>query len=199
MVGEAAWLDLSGRGSRARGEAWQPWAGGSRTGEPARRARSPRPTGPPRVRAEGERPRGQPLLVAGMLCAGSAGERREPPWGGPSETTGSRAQPSEGRAGGSERQRRAEGGAGGRGSPPLQPEGPRPGRRLHFGGRRRARARCDATRRLRQPQPRRKRGAGAPLFRLIDERPSDRRSPGRNPGPQGAFEVSMINVSCNSH
>lgn len=40
---------------------------------------------------------------------------------------------------------------------------------------------------------------GKSLFRLIDERPSDRRSPGRNPGPQGAFEVSMINVSCNSH
>ena len=31
------------------------------------------------------------------------------------------------------------------------------------------------------------------------KRPSDRRGPGRNPGPQGAFEVSMINVSCNSH
>ena len=28
---------------------------------------------------------------------------------------------------------------------------------------------------------------------------SDRRSPGMDPGPQGAFEVSMINVSCNSH
>lgn len=36
-------------------------------------------------------------------------------------------------------------------------------------------------------------------FRLMAKRPSDRRSPGRNPGPQGAFEVSMINVSCNSH
>lgn len=35
--------------------------------------------------------------------------------------------------------------------------------------------------------------------RLMFKRPSDRRSPGRNPGPQGAFEVSMINVSCNSH
>ena len=30
-------------------------------------------------------------------------------------------------------------------------------------------------------------------------RPSDRRSPGMDPGPQGAFEGSMINVSCNSH
>lgn len=167
----------------------------SRRGEPGRLARLARLACAPKASA----PADNPFSVAGMLCAGSAGERREPPWGGPSETTGSRAQPSEGRAGGSERQRRAEGGAGGRGSPPLQPEGPRPGRRLHFGGRRRARARCDATRRLRQPQPRRKRGAGAPLFRLIDERPSDRRSPGRNPGPQGAFEVSMINVSCNSH
>lgn len=36
-------------------------------------------------------------------------------------------------------------------------------------------------------------------LRLMAKRPSDRRSPGRNPGPQGAFEVSMINVSCNSH
>lgn len=35
--------------------------------------------------------------------------------------------------------------------------------------------------------------------RLIVKRPSDRRSPGRNPGPQSAFKVSMINVSCNSH
>ena len=38
-----------------------------------------------------------------------------------------------------------------------------------------------------------------PPERLTFKRPSDRRSPGRNPGPQGAFEVSMINVSCNSH
>ena len=37
------------------------------------------------------------------------------------------------------------------------------------------------------------------LFRCIRERLSDRRSPGRNPGPQDAFEVSMISVSCNSH
>lgn len=35
--------------------------------------------------------------------------------------------------------------------------------------------------------------------RLIFKRPSDRRSPGKNPGPQSAFKVSMINVSCNSH
>lgn len=61
------------------------------------------------------------------------------------------------------------------------------GQSLHLGGRRREL-------RLRLPQPR-KRGR----FRLMAKRPSDRRSPGRNPGPQGAFEVSMINVSCNSH
>lgn len=42
-------------------------------------------------------------------------------------------------------------------------------------------------------------GRGRPSLRLMAKRPSDRRSPGRNPGPQGAFEVSMINVSCNSH
>lgn len=36
-------------------------------------------------------------------------------------------------------------------------------------------------------------------FRLMAKRPSDRRSPRRNLEPQGAFEVSMINVSCNSH
>ena len=36
-------------------------------------------------------------------------------------------------------------------------------------------------------------------FRLMTKRPSDRRSPRRNLGPQSAFEVSMINVSCNSH
>ena len=30
-------------------------------------------------------------------------------------------------------------------------------------------------------------------------RPSDRRGPERDPGPQCAFEVSMIDVSCNSH
>lgn len=35
--------------------------------------------------------------------------------------------------------------------------------------------------------------------RLIVKRPSDRRGPGKNPGPQSAFKVSMINVSCNSH
>lgn len=45
---------------------------------------------------------------------------------------------------------------------------------------------------LRTPQLR-------PGGRPTEERPSDRRGPGRNPGPQGAFEVSMINVSCNSH
>ena len=44
------------------------------------------------------------------------------------------------------------------------------------------------------PQPRRTRSP--PIDR---KRPSDRRSPGMDPGPQGAFEVSMINVSCNSH
>ena len=42
-------------------------------------------------------------------------------------------------------------------------------------------------------------GRLGPDNRLMAKRPSDRRSPGRNPGPQGAFEVSMINVSCNSH
>lgn len=48
--------------------------------------------------------------------------------------------------------------------------------------------------------PRRRRWrAGGGERRSTEERPSDRRSPGRNPGPQGAFEVSMINVSCNSH
>ena len=61
------------------------------------------------------------------------------------------------------------------------------GQSLHLGGRRREL-------RLRLPQPRKRGG-----FRLMAKRPSDRRSPGRNPGPQGAFEVSMINVSCNSH
>lgn len=30
-------------------------------------------------------------------------------------------------------------------------------------------------------------------------RPSDRRGPGMDPGPQDAFKVSMINVSCKSH
>ena len=40
---------------------------------------------------------------------------------------------------------------------------------------------------------------GTRELRLISKRPSARRSPGKNPGPQGAFEVSMINVSCNSH
>ena len=30
-------------------------------------------------------------------------------------------------------------------------------------------------------------------------RPSDRRGPGRDPGPPCAFKVSMFNVSCNSH
>ena len=39
-------------------------------------------------------------------------------------------------------------------------------------------------------------GASPPIDR---KRPSDGRSPGMDPGPQGAFEVSMINVSCNSH
>ena len=63
-----------------------------------------------------------------------------------------------------------------------------PNTSLHLGGRRQDRGR------LRQPQPRK-----SERFRLMTKRPSDRRSPGRNPGPQGAFEVSMINVSCNSH
>ena len=63
------------------------------------------------------------------------------------------------------------------------------GQSLRLGGRRRERApACDCP----------SRGNGE-RFRLMAKRPSDRRSPGRNPGPQGAFEVSMINVSCNSH
>lgn len=41
--------------------------------------------------------------------------------------------------------------------------------------------------------------AGGRRVRSMGKRPSDRRGPGRNPGPQCAFEVSMINVSCNSH
>ena len=62
---------------------------------------------------------------------------------------------------------------------------------LHLGGRRR---RAPAT------APAAEKGRLLRLFfRLMAKRPSDRRSPGRNPGPQGAFEVSMINVSCNSH
>ena len=60
-------------------------------------------------------------------------------------------------------------------NPQSQPRSPTPGLRKN-------------------PQPRRREG-----LRVMAKRPSDRRSPGRNPGPQGAFEVSMINVSCNSH
>ena len=51
---------------------------------------------------------------------------------------------------------------------------------------------------LRHPSHARRRPEASEV-RLIDKRPSDRRSPGRNPGPQSAFKVSMINVSCNSH
>ncbi|KAI9537809.1 hypothetical protein NQZ68_022471 [Dissostichus eleginoides] len=79
----------------------------------------------------------------------------------------------------------ANGEEGGPGAHATAPDIPK---RLHLGGRRRPRP--PAT-----PQPRR----NANVFRLMAKRPSDRRSPGRNPGPQGAFEVSMINVSCNSH
>ena len=61
-------------------------------------------------------------------------------------------------------------------------------RRSALRGTKATRGACD------RPQPRRRGG-----LRLMAKRPSDRRSPGRNPGPQGAFEVSMINVSCNSH
>ena len=62
-------------------------------------------------------------------------------------------------------------------------------KRLHLGGRRQGRSlACDSP----------SRGDHGGL-RVMEKRPSDRRSPGRNPGPQGAFEVSMINVSCNSH
>ena len=63
---------------------------------------------------------------------------------------------------------------------------------LHLGGRRPGGLACDSPSRGKSPT----RGLAS---RLIAKRPSDRRSPGRNPGPQGAFEVSMINVSCNSH
>ncbi|KAK2813549.1 hypothetical protein Q5P01_000767 [Channa striata] len=59
-------------------------------------------------------------------------------------------------------------------------------RGLHLGGRRRG-------------VPATAPAAGGRASRLMAKRPSDRRSPGRNPGPQSAFEVSMINVSCNSH
>ena len=61
---------------------------------------------------------------------------------------------------------------------------------LHLGGRRQ---RVPAT------APAAEKETPGVFFRLMAKRPSDRRSPGRNPGPQGAFEVSMINVSCNSH
>ena len=64
--------------------------------------------------------------------------------------------------------------------------------RLHLGGRRRPKPPATAP-------AAEERGPGASLIRLMTKRPSDRRGPGRNPGPQGAFEVSMINVSCNSH
>ena len=47
------------------------------------------------------------------------------------------------------------------------------------------------------PQPRRAAREERPPIDC--NRPSDRRSPGMDPGPQGAFEGSMINVSCNSH
>jgi hypothetical protein len=36
-------------------------------------------------------------------------------------------------------------------------------------------------------------------LRLICNRPSDRRGPGKAPRPQCAFKMSMFNVSCNSH
>ncbi|KAF6734098.1 hypothetical protein FQA47_011501 [Oryzias melastigma] len=68
---------------------------------------------------------------------------------------------------------------------------------LHLGGRRTRSASCDGPSRGATPRPSASGSGGEP--RLIAKRPSDRRSPGRNPGPQGAFEVSMINVSCNSH
>lgn len=117
------------------------------------------------------------------------------------ETTGSRARltPGPGRRG-RPALKRATASA----REPLTPKGKRKQTpsdsrgRLHLGGRRR---RPEVRPRLRRPQPRpgqppRRGGGGS---RLMAKRPSDRRSPGRNPGPQGAFEVSMINVSCNSH
>lgn len=70
---------------------------------------------------------------------------------------------------------------------------------LHLGGRRRASGEgaCDCPSRGKGNVPPGE--GGGVCSRLMAKRPSDRRSPGRNPGPQGAFEVSMINVSCNSH
>lgn len=58
--------------------------------------------------------------------------------------------------------------------------------RLHLRGRR-PRPACDAP------------DAGGLSLPIDRGRPSDRRGPGMDPGPQDAFKVSMINVSCKSH
>lgn len=98
-------------------------------------------------------------------------------------------------------------------APPSRPlrVGRRRERMEEARGRRRNRPRAGSARRAGRPDRSALRGTKAPRgacdgpsrgsgsFRLMAKRPSDRRSPGRNPGPQGAFEVSMINVSCNSH
>lgn len=49
------------------------------------------------------------------------------------------------------------------------------------------------------PGPPAPREEGARRTRLQVHRPSDRRGPGSEPGPQYAFKMSMFNVSCNSH
>ena len=59
----------------------------------------------------------------------------------------------------------------------------------------------DTPRRAFYGDARRKRTATrqAPGNDWLTFRPSDRRGPGNNPRPQYAFEMSMFNVSCNSH
>ena len=42
-------------------------------------------------------------------------------------------------------------------------------------------------------------GTEQPARERSFHRPSDRRGPGSDPGPQCAFEMSMFNVFCNSH
>ena len=126
----------------------------------------------------GSDPRGPPPPV-GTRNAVSA-ETRRPPAAAPDSCGPDGGAPPPPEAGGAE--------AAGEGEGPRRRELPRKEKSLRLGGRRPEAPACD------RPQPRR-RGR----LRLMAKRPSDRRSPGRNPGPQGAFEVSMINVSCNSH
>ncbi|KAJ1166708.1 hypothetical protein NDU88_007105 [Pleurodeles waltl] len=90
------------------------------------------------------------------------------------------------KAGRASRRTSAAGPGGGGGRDPAA--GDRGWSDLGFGGTKGAELPCDGPSRAPRKAP----------GRLTIERPSDRRSPGRNPGPQGAFEVSMINVSCNS-